>query len=144
MTNISEANELFNNGHNCSQAIFVSHCTQFGLPADVAAKLALGFGGGVGRQGKICGCASGAILLLGLKYGQGSTSDVQKRNHCYDVVKAFCQRFAEVNGALDCKDIIRYNLNNIEERKKAQEANVFKNRCAHVVASTEQLLKEFL
>ncbi len=50
----------------------------------------------------------------------------------------------ELNGGIDCKDIIKYNLANLEDRQKAQEENVFKNRCRNIVHSTVVLLEEYL
>lgn len=138
------ANELFENGFNCSQSILVAHCSHFGLNRETASKLSVAFGGGIGRQGKICGCASGALMVLGLKYGEGSTTDIKQRIASYEIAKEFCKKFIELNGALNCKDIIKYNLNNPEDRIKAQDNNVFKTRCARVIAITEEILNEYL
>lgn len=139
-----QSNHLFANGFNCSQAILAAQCESLGVDVETASRMAVAFGGGVGRQGRICGCVSGALMVIGLKHGHDSTTDAKKRIHTYELAKAFCSRFVEVNGALDCRDIIRYNLDHPEERQKAQDSNVFQTRCARVVANTEMLLKEFL
>lgn len=134
----------FENGCNCSQAILNAYCEDFGLDSEKASNIAVAFGGGVGRQGRMCGCLSGALMVLGLKFGINSTNQINVRTDCYDLAKSFSKRFIELNGALDCRDIIKYNLDNLEERKKAQESNVFKSRCSRVVANTVELLEDFI
>ena len=139
-----KAEDLFGNGYNCSQAVLASFCEDYGLDKNIAANLAVPFGGGLGRQGEICGCLSGALMVLGLHYGNDSTNDIDVRIKNYDIAKDFCKKFKELNGGMDCKDIIKFNLANLEERQKAQEQNVFKNRCSNVVKQTVSLLEEFL
>ena len=141
---VEEAVYNFDNGCNCSQAILAAYCEDFGLDFEKAALISVVFGGGVGRQGKMCGCVSGALMVLGLKFGVDSTKDIKVRTDSYDIAKQFCERFIEINGALDCKDIIKYNLANLEDRQKAQENNIFKTRCAKIVANTTKLLEEFV
>jgi C_GCAxxG_C_C family probable redox protein len=136
--------KYFNNGYNCSQAILGAFCEEYGMDLEKACKMAVAFGGGVGRQGKMCGCISGALMVLGLRYGEGSTENLATRIKNYELGKKLCKEFIEVNGALDCRDIIKYNLNNIEERNKAQQDNVFQNRCSEVVVNTAKLLETFL
>ena len=134
----------FNNGYNCSQAVLGAFCEEYGIDLDKACKMAVAFGGGVSRQGRMCGCLAGALMVLGLQYGQDSTQSVDIRIQNYELGKELCKEFIRVNGALDCKDIIKYNLNNIEERAEAQKADVFKNRCSQVVVNTAKLLEAFL
>ncbi len=64
-----EAVERFKKGFNCSQAVLGSFSKQFGLDCDKASKVATGFGSGM-RMGGTCGAATGAFMVLGLKYGK--------------------------------------------------------------------------
>ena len=62
--NKSKANEAvacFQEGFNCSQAVFLTYCEEFGLlDRKTALKIACGLGGGMGRLGGTCGAVSGA------------------------------------------------------------------------------------
>lgn len=122
----------FAHGFNCSQAVIAAYCEDYGLELEKAVNLSAGFGGGIGRQGKICGCASGALMVLGLKYGQNSTKDSRIKKMTYDLTKNFCRDFSETNGALDCKEIIANNPNKTEDR------------CNRVLANTIDLLEDYL
>lgn len=137
-----KAVDRFNAGFNCSQAVLAAFCEDYGLDSATATKLAVAFGGGLGRLGKACGCITGALMVLGLRYGENSTSDSVIKLNNYDRAKALCERFIEQNGALDCKDIIKFDLSNPEEYKQAQAAEVFKTKCSNIVADTVRLVED--
>lgn len=134
----------FDHGYNCSQAVIGSFCEEFGMTREQAVKIAVAFGGGVGRQGKMCGCVSGALMILGLRYGDHTIGNSEQRIKNYEFAKTFCSCFIEKHGALDCREIIKYNLDNLEEREQAQKENAFKNKCSQVVAQTVELLERFI
>ena len=50
MTRMDNAAALFGEGLNCSQAVFSGFARELGLDPAVAAKLATGLGGGMGRE----------------------------------------------------------------------------------------------
>ena len=59
-----KAMNLFENGCNCSQAVLLAFAEDFGLDEEKAAALAVPFGGGMSKQGKTCGCLSGALMVI--------------------------------------------------------------------------------
>jgi len=63
-----KAADIFNGGHNCAQAVLGAFCEEYGLDTDTALRIARGLGSGV-RNAEICGAVSGAVLVIGLKYG---------------------------------------------------------------------------
>lgn len=54
--------------------------------------------------GEVCGAASGAVLALGLLYGERDDELVRH------LTEQFMHRFAERNGAVRCIDIIGFNI----------------------------------
>ena len=60
--------EMFNGGLYCSQALLCAFCEGYGLDKGTAAKISCGLNSGC-RNAEICGAVSGAILVIGLKYG---------------------------------------------------------------------------
>jgi C_GCAxxG_C_C family probable redox protein len=69
MTKADEAVSLFNQGFNCAQAVLSVFAPDFGLNLDMARRISQGFGAGIGRTDNICGSLSGAIMVIGLRYG---------------------------------------------------------------------------
>jgi C_GCAxxG_C_C family probable redox protein len=66
---IQIANERFAQQYSCSQAVFSAFAPQFGISDEQAIKLASPFGGGMARQGQVCGAVSGALMAIGLARG---------------------------------------------------------------------------
>ncbi|MGB4555450.1 MAG: C-GCAxxG-C-C family protein, partial [Bacteroidales bacterium] len=66
---LAEANELFRSGFNCSQAIVAVFSEEYGFPAETAIRMAYPFGRGMGGCGCTCGALTGAMMVIGMKYG---------------------------------------------------------------------------
>ena len=113
MNHSETARELFLKGYNCSQAVLCAFEDVTGLDRETAAKLASSFGGGMGRMREVCGCVSGALMVLGLARGYavpepGSAGDdvhELKKNH-YALVQEFAKRFREKNGSIICRELL--------------------------------------
>ena len=74
-----EAKEFFEGYYNCAQATFLPFALRFGLSKDIAAKIALPFGGGMSQSGQVCGAVTGGLLAIGLAMGT-SGDDPQKKS----------------------------------------------------------------
>ena len=69
---------LFDQGFDCAQTVFSAFAEDLDLDEETALKIAAGFGGGM-HQGDMCGCVTGGLMVLGLKYGwseEGVTRDL--------------------------------------------------------------------
>src|SRR5665647_476913 len=75
MTKSDEALASFRNGFTCPSAVFSAFSDELGLDSDTAKKIACGFGAGISKTGNICGAVSGAIMVIGLKYGKTTQGD---------------------------------------------------------------------
>lgn len=68
MNNSEKAVSCFNNGFNCTQAVFGTFAPGMGVPEAVAFKIACPFGAGMGRMQETCGAVTGAFMVIGLKH----------------------------------------------------------------------------
>jgi C_GCAxxG_C_C family probable redox protein len=100
------AEAKFMEGYNCSQSVLFSFCDELGLDADTALKLSCGFGGGMGRQGEICGAVSGGIMVLGLTFGRGVKDDRAVTDLTYSKVREFMKRFRAKHGSCHCRELL--------------------------------------
>ncbi len=57
--------EFFSLNYNCAQSVYAACATSEGMSEAQRLALAAPFGGGVARQGEICGALTGALLALG-------------------------------------------------------------------------------
>ena len=143
MNKSEQAMNYFENGCNCSQAVLMAYAEELDIDKDIVQRVAVTFGGGMSKAGKTCGCLSGALMVLGMKYGVKSAEIISKRIESYKQGGKFIKLFNEKFGATDCKDLIKLDLNNKSDMEKAQK-NVFGSRCKSMVGSTVELLEEVL
>ena len=101
MSKVEQAVEYFRNGYSCSQAICGTYSEEFGLSTEQAFKIASGFGGGM-RMGQTCGAVTGALMVLGLKYGEKLKTSEQAAE--------FIKRYRERRGEVSCRGLLGYDL----------------------------------
>jgi C_GCAxxG_C_C family probable redox protein len=135
------AQDRFTQGYNCSQAVLSAFAGEGGISEETALKLASPFGGGIARQGGVCGALTGALMALGLH--QGNATPEGKEN-TYQISEEFIRRFKERHGTILCRELIGYDLSIPEELQKAREGRVFSTICPALVSETARLLAEML
>ncbi|MEA4932973.1 MAG: C-GCAxxG-C-C family protein [Lawsonibacter sp.] len=134
--------ECFSNGYSCSQAVFTAYCEDYGIDKKLGLKLSCPLGGGMGHTGQVCGAVSGALLVLGLKYGQDDVEDKHSKTMNYLIVKDFINRFKALNGSTNCSELIQYDLSDDTQLASARQAGVFKTKCCNYVSDVVKLLVE--
>ena len=72
-----------------------SFAEELGLDKETAYKIACGFGSGLSRTDNICGAVSGAIMVIGLKYGKVTPKDNAARDKTQMLVQQFLREFAK-------------------------------------------------
>ena len=50
MTKAEQAKQLFTQGYNCAQSVFIAFADECGIDRETAALISSGFGGGLGRM----------------------------------------------------------------------------------------------
>ncbi len=140
---ISTAVARFAEGFNCSQAVLSAYAGMFGLDDATALRLAVGLGGGMGRMGNACGAVTGAMLVLGLRFGAASP-DRQAKEAAYARVRQFAEQFAARHGSLCCRDLLGCDLSRPEDLQRATDENLFGAVCPNFVRSACEILEDLL
>jgi C_GCAxxG_C_C family probable redox protein len=138
---VSLAHSRFCEGYSCSQSVLAAFAPEFGLDADAALRVSAAFGGGMGRTGGTCGAVTGALMVLGLRYGP-TVVDTMAKELTYAQAREFIARFEARHGATTCADLIGVNISTPEGQAAAREANLFKTTCPGLVASAAAILEE--
>jgi C_GCAxxG_C_C family probable redox protein len=120
----------------CSQAVFAAFSPDFGLEKETALKIGACFGSGM-RKGEVCGACTGALMVLGLKYGQSK----EKSN---EACKRFLDEFAKENGSYICNELLECDISTKEGVEFAVENNLFKEICPKMVESAAKITKEIV
>jgi len=136
--------EIFTNGFNCTQAVFSSHSENYGLDTTFAKKIGGAFIGGIANNGEVCGAVVGALMLIGLEYGQYIEGDVDSKQKTIKKTNDFLQKFKKEYGSIICRDLLKYDISKEEEAQKARESGIFKTLCPVLVKKSVELFEEIL
>jgi C_GCAxxG_C_C family probable redox protein len=135
---------IFNNGYNCAQAVLSSHSEEYGLDTIFAKKLGGAFIGGIANNGEVCGAVSGALMLIGLKYGQYIDGDIESKEKTINKTNEFIQNFKKEYGSIICRELLKYDISIKEEAIKARESGIFKTLCPVLVKRSVEIFEEIL
>ena len=131
-------------GFSCSQALLSTYGPLLGLERDNALRLSTGFAGGMSRMGETCGAVTGAIMLIGLKYGKVRANDEKAKEFTYFYVEEFVEAFLARNGSLVCRDLIHCDLSTLEGLKLAREEDRFHTICPKYVGDAAEIIEDLL
>jgi len=131
--------ELFMQGKNCSQAVFVAFATDLGLTEEMALSISIGLGGGVGRMREVCGAVSGSAMVVGLKYPELSKAEV------YEKVRLIADEFKKTNPSIVCKELLGLSKPETSSVPEARTQEYYQKRpCVKIVEdaalATEKIL----
>jgi C_GCAxxG_C_C family probable redox protein len=121
--------------------VLTAFASEFGLPDEMALKIAAPFGAGMVRAGKTCGAVTGGLMALGLKYGYTSPED---KDATYGIAQEFMHLFEEQHGSLTCRELIGFDITTPERRALAQQSGVFENICPHLVGDAVEIVASLL
>jgi C_GCAxxG_C_C family probable redox protein len=144
MTKSDDAEQCFQQGFTCSSAVFSTFSEEMGLDPDTARKCSCGFGAGVSKTGNICGAVSGAILVIGLKYGKTKPGDDAATDRARGLVRKFIREFTARHGSVNCTELLGYNLGNPADYENARRAGLFTTKCPAFVRDAAGILERML
>lgn len=143
MTHTEIALKLFGEKFHCSQSVLAAFAPELGLTEEQALKLGACFGTGM-RKGEVCGACTGALMVLGMKYGQCRAADLDSRMTTNRVTDLFLARFAEENGSYICNDLLGCDVRTPEGVQYALDNRLFVDFCPKMVASAVSVLEEVI
>lgn len=143
-TRADEAVASFEKKFTCSAAVFAAFSDELGLDPGLAKKIACGFGAGISKTGNTCGAVSGAILVIGLKYGKTVADDDAATEKTRALVRQFIHEFTQKNGSINCTELLGHNLSRPDEFATAHEAKLFVTKCPLLVRDAAEILEKIL
>jgi len=140
---VQEALEKFGQGFDCSQVVLENVAENLDLDKKTALKITSAFGGGM-CKGDTCGCVTGALMAIGLKYGHFEPGDEISKNEMLAKKAEFEKEFSERNGSCICREILKYDLSKPEEMEKILEEGLLTTLCPKLVVSACDILEEIM
>ncbi|MCL1802362.1 MAG: C-GCAxxG-C-C family protein [Eubacteriaceae bacterium] len=127
-----KATELFLGGLYCSQAVLGAFCEKYELDASLANRISFGLNSGC-RCADVCGAVSGALLVVGLKYGDNRSIGNKS-------IEEYIRIFKEKYGSIICRDLLGCDISTPDGNEQAIAKNLYKTRCVEIVASSAEIL----
>ena len=146
MNRVENAVKMFKSGYNCTQGVVCAYCDIFGVDEEIAARMAEGFGGGMGRMRLTCGAVSGMVMLAGMKKSKGTKSNIQSRTELYELVRAMAGEFKEKNGSIICGELLGLSKPKDESAKPEERTEDYYKRrpCIGCVEDCARIVEEYL
>ena len=131
--------ELFNSGFLCSQSVFASFAKECGITEEQALKTGACFGAGM-RKGEVCGALSGALMVLGMLYGQSDRTRPKERDMANAATEKMMERFADLCGSYRCDELLGYDISTPEGAAAAKADRLFTEFCPQMVEKAVDIL----
>lgn len=111
------------------------------VESDLIPGIALGFGGGLGRRGLVCGALSGGVMAIGLRYG--ATQEADAKDKAYALVLELCRRFEKQHGSALCRELTGCDFTNPEERQRWSDSGGH-DKCRQFVSTAVEIMMDLL
>jgi C_GCAxxG_C_C family probable redox protein len=109
---------------------------------DCIPRIGAGLGGGLGRQGEVCGACAAGVLALGLLYGSDRPDDAEAKAAVQLKTAEFVQRFADLNGGIRCRELIGLDLTGEGAIEEYHALNLHEEVCNGIVSSAVRAFLE--
>lgn len=145
MTRRELAMQLFEEGYNCAQSVFIAFDDLHGIDRETAAKLSSSFGGGMGKLREVCGAVSGMFMTAGVLYGYDDPkASVEKSEH-YARIQELAKAFEEKNGSIICRELLGLETKREAPVPEARTAEYYKKRpCKELVGDAAEILEDYI
>ena len=140
-----KARELFKNGYNCAQAVFLAYCDLFDVVPEFAATISAPFGGGMGRMREVCGAVSGMTIAVGFISPNNQPNDNVNKQKCYATVQELAERFRLENGSIVCRELLGLAQQKDDPTPSPRTEEYYKKRpCSKMVEEGARIFADYL
>lgn len=110
---VERVSTRFEERYNCSMSVLAGCVEILQLAPPEIVRVAVGFGGGIGRSGCACGAVTGGTMALSLKFG---SSDPEERAALYEKIRTLYSEFTSRFGTPCCKELNGEDFTSLEHR----------------------------
>lgn len=143
MDHIKKAEELYRQGFYCSQAVLAAFADELGLTEKQALQVGSCFGGGM-CMGEVCGACTGALMVLGMKYGRYISDDLESQMKANEMAVKFLEMFSKENGSYICNELLGCDIATPEGKAYARDNKLFAEFCPKMVVSAVKTAEQLI
>jgi len=140
-----KAMELFKEGFNCAQAVFLAFEDLYPIDRNTALCLSSSFGGGMGRMREVCGAVSGMFMVAGILYGYHDPEAHEEKTAHYARIQELAKAFSEETGSIICRELLGLDHKSDKpEPEKRTDAYYRKRPCGEMVGLAASILERYI
>ncbi len=143
MNRKEKAVEYFGKHLHCSQSVLAAFADKCGIDEKTAFKLGSCFGSGM-RKGNVCGACTGALMVLGLLFGEEHIGNDEERERTDMLNDLMMDRFKQANGSCICNELLGCDIATPEGRQYARANGLFRELCPKMVESAVDILEDII
>jgi C_GCAxxG_C_C family probable redox protein len=134
----------FRSGLNCSQSVLHAYADELNVDNEFALSVSSGFGGGMGRLQETCGAVTGSFMVLGIYNCKKFVDNKDRKEKTYAMIQKFSHKFKAAHTVMDCKSLIKVDLNTEEGQKYVAENNLHETVCERCIADAIGIVDELI
>ncbi|HRS67990.1 MAG TPA: C-GCAxxG-C-C family (seleno)protein [Paludibacteraceae bacterium] len=133
----------FEEGYHCAQSVVYAFADEVNIDKNTLMSISTGFGAGIGRKQEVCGAVSGAIIILGAKYGRKENELIGKTETTYNKTQEFIDEFTKEKGTIKCSELLQgCNLQTEEGQKLFKEKDLKHEVCSKCIELACKILQK--
>lgn len=145
LSHAERAMELFQEGYNCAQSVFLAFIDEYGMDFDTALKISSSFGAGMGRLREVCGAVTGMFMAAGMIYGYTDPRDNGKKAEHYERIQLLANEFEEMNHSIICRELLGLGKGKDSPVPELRTKEYYKKRpCGELVGIAAEIMGKYL
>lgn len=140
-----KAMDLFKEGYNCAQAVFLAFEDKYNIDHKTALMLSSSFGGGMGRLREVCGAVSGMFMVAGVLYGYDDVKDYEAKKLHYERIQLLAKEFELRSGSIVCRQLLGLGEGKDVPSPEQRTESYYKKRpCAELVGIAAAIMEQYI
>lgn len=145
MNHEEKAKELFIEGYNCAQSVFVAFQDEMNIDRETALKLSSSFGGGMGRLREVCGAVSGMFMVAGVLYGYDDPKDKEEKAKHYARIQELANEFSKQNKSIVCRELLGLDKKTDSPIPSERTKEYYDKRpCVELVGQAAKIIENYI
>ncbi|MBQ6808337.1 MAG: C_GCAxxG_C_C family protein [Firmicutes bacterium] len=128
---------------HCSQIVLGELAEELGYDKEELYRMACPFGGGMGL-GDTCGCVTGALMAIGMAFGNSEPGNVEQDQLCREKASRFQEEFTRLRQSTICRELLGYDFRDPEQRKEAKENGATAQLCPDLMMDAIRIAAEII
>ncbi len=95
------------------------------------------------NKGETCGAVTGALMIIGLKYGATDAEDKLSKKKTYELAGKFMKKFEVRNKSAVCRELLGFDIG-ANDTPNLNKSKIIMQQCPKYVKDAAEILEEII